>query len=227
MGSMRILLVEDDAVLSTALTRALVQAAYAVDLAEGGESARDAVRNDVYDLVVLDIGLPKVDGFEVLREMRARGSRVPVLVLTARDALEDRVKGLDLGADDYLAKPFDLPEFEARVRALIRRGHYSASASLRHGELRLDTAGRRLYSGEQPIDLSVRELAVIELLMLREGRVVTKEQMVDHLYGWNEEVSSNAIEVYVHRLRKKLEPVGANIRTVRGMGYLLDRADAP
>jgi two-component system OmpR family response regulator len=224
---MRILLVEDDAVLSTALTRALVQAAYAVDLAEGGESARDAVRNDVYDLVVLDIGLPKVDGFEVLREMRARGSRVPVLVLTARDALEDRVKGLDLGADDYLAKPFDLPEFEARVRALIRRGHYSASASLRHGELRLDTAGRRLYSGEQPIDLSVRELAVIELLMLREGRVVTKEQMVDHLYGWNEEVSSNAIEVYVHRLRKKLEPVGANIRTVRGMGYLLDRADAP
>jgi two-component system OmpR family response regulator len=223
---MRILLVEDDAVLSTALMRALVQAAYAVDLAENGESARDAVKNDVYDLVILDIGLPKIDGFEVLREMRAHGSRVPVLVLTARDALEDRVKGLDLGADDYLAKPFDLPEFEARVRALIRRGHYSGSASLRHGELRLDTAGRRLYSGEQPIDLSVRELAVIELLMLREGRVVTKEQMVDHLYGWNEEVSSNAIEVYVHRLRKKLEPVGANIRTVRGMGYLLDRADA-
>lgn len=223
---MRILLVEDDAVLSSALRRALVQGAYAVDVAEDGERARDALGNDVYDLVVLDIGLPKVDGFELLRELRARGVRVPVLVLTARDALEDRVKGLDLGADDYLTKPFDLPEFEARVRALIRRGHHRASASLRHGALRLDTAGRRLYSGAQPIDLSVRELAVIELLMLREGRVVTKEQMVDHLYGWNEEVSGNAIEVCVHRLRKKLEPAGANIRTVRGMGYLLDKADA-
>ena len=222
---MRILLVEDDAVLSTALRRALVQGAYAVDVAEHGERARDALLNDVYDLVILDIGLPKVDGFELLRELRARGVRVPVLVLTARDALEDRVKGLDLGADDYLTKPFDLPEFEARVRALIRRGHHRASASLRHGALRLDTAGRRLYSGAQPIDLSVRELAVIELLMLREGRVVTKEQMVDHLYGWNEEVSGNAIEVCVHRLRKKLEPADANIRTVRGMGYLLDKAD--
>lgn len=223
---MRILLVEDDAVLSSALRRALVQGAYAVDVAEDGERARDALGNDVYDLVVLDIGLPKVDGFDLLRELRAQGVRVPVLVLTARDALEDRVKGLDLGADDYLTKPFDLPEFEARVRALIRRGHHRASASLRHGALRLDTAGRRLYSGAQPIDLSVRELAVIELLMLREGRVVTKEQMVDHLYGWNEEVSGNAIEVCVHRLRKKLEPAGANIRTVRGMGYLLDKADA-
>jgi two-component system OmpR family response regulator len=223
---MRILLVEDDAVLSSALRRALVQGAYAVDVAEHGERARDALLNDVYDLVVLDIGLPKVDGFELLRELRARGVRVPVLILTARDALEDRVKGLDLGADDYLTKPFDLPEFEARVRALIRRGHHRASPSLRHGALRLDTAGRRLYSGAQPIDLSVRELAVIELLMLREGRVVTKEQMVDHLYGWNEEVSGNAIEVCVHRLRKKLEPAGANIRTVRGMGYLLDKADA-
>jgi two-component system OmpR family response regulator len=136
------------------------------------------------------------------------------------------VRGLDLGADDYLTKPFDLPEFEARVRALIRRGHYSASSTLRNGRLRLDTAGRRLYCNDQPIDVSVRELAVIELLMLREGRVVTKEQMVDHLYGWNEEVGSNAIEVYIHRLRKKLEPAGANIRTVRGMGYLLDKADA-
>lgn len=223
---MRILLVEDDGVLSGALRRALVQGAYAVVIAENGERARDALGNDVYDLVILDIGLPKIDGFELLRGLRARGLRVPVLVLTARDALEDRVNGLDLGADDYLTKPFDLPEFEARVRALIRRGHHRASASLRHGELRLDTAGRRLFSGAQPIDLSVRELAVIELLMLREGRVVTKEQMVDHLYGWNEEVSGNAIEVCVHRLRKKLEPVGANIRTVRGMGYLLDKADA-
>src|SRR5690242_2505001 len=135
---MRLLLVEDDQILSTALVRALSQAGYAVDVAESGDGARDVLKNDVYDLVVLDIGLPKIDGFELLRELRARGSRVPVLVLTARDALEDRVRGLDLGADDYLTKPFDLPEFEARVRALIRRGHYSASSTLRNGRLQLD-----------------------------------------------------------------------------------------
>lgn len=222
----RIFLVEDDTVLAAALTRALTQAAYAVDVAQTGEEADRALASHDYDLVILDIGLPKLDGFEVLRRLRAHRSIVPVLILTARDSLEDRVAGLDLGADDYLTKPFDLPEFEARVRALIRRGHYSASASLVHGCLRFDTVGRRLYCQEQPVELSVRELAVIELLMLREGRVVSKEQMVDHLYGWGDEVGSNAIEVYVHRLRKKLEPAGVNIRTVRGMGYLLDKADA-
>jgi two-component system OmpR family response regulator len=221
---MRILLVEDDIALSTALTRALAQAAHAVDNVDNGEDAVDALQNDVHDLVILDIGLPKLDGFEVLRVLRARSLHVPVLILTARDALEDRVKGLDLGADDYLTKPFDLPEFEARVRALVRRGHRSGSAELRHGRIRLDTAGRRLYCENVPIDLSLRELALIEVLMLREGRVVTKEQMVDHLYGWREEVGTNAIEVYIHRLRRKLEPVGVNIRTVRGMGYLLDKA---
>ncbi len=221
---MRILLVEDDAVLAAALTRALVQAAYAVDGAEDGEVAREALRNDVYDLIILDLGLPKIDGVELLRELRARGSRAPVLVLTARDTLNDRVRGLDQGADDYVTKPFDLPELEARVRALIRRGHQGASAVVSHGRLHLDTAGRRLYCDDQPIDLSVRELAVVELLMLREGRVVTKEQMVNHLYGWSEDVGRNAVEVCVHRVRKKLEPAGANIRTVRGMGYLMDKA---
>ena len=219
---MRILLVEDDAVLATALTRVLNQAAHAVDNAETGGQARDALKDDVYDLVILDIGLPGPDGFEVLHELRQRGSHVPVLVLTARDALEDRVRGLDLGADDYLTKPFDLPEFEARVRALIRRMHFRSSPDLRHGRLRLDTAGRRLYCDDKPVDLSQRELAVMELLMLREGRVVTKEQMLDHLYGWTDEIGSNAMEVYIHRLRKKLESAEVNIRTVRGMGYLLD-----
>jgi len=219
---MRILLVEDDVVLATALTRVLNQTAHAVDSAETGEQARDALKDDVYDLVILDVGLPKPDGFEVLHELRQRGSHVPVLVLTARDALEDRVRGLDLGADDYLTKPFDLPEFEARVRALIRRVHYRASPELKHGRLRLDSAGRRLFCDDKPVELSQRELAVIELLMLRAGRVVTKEQMVDHLYGWADDVGSNAMEVYIHRLRKKLEAAEINIRTVRGMGYLLD-----
>ena len=220
---MRILVVEDDTLLADALTRCLTQAAYAVDLARDGATANEILTAHNYDLVVLDVGLPKMDGFEVLRQLRARRAQMPVLLLTARDTLEDRVFGLDLGADDYLTKPFDLPEFEARARALIRRGHYGASAELVHGSLRFDTAGRRLYYGEESVELTARELALAELLLLRTGRVVSKEQMVDHLYGWGDEVGSNAIEVYVHRLRKKLEFADFNVRTVRGMGYLLDK----
>lgn len=224
---MRIILVEDDRVLAAALTRALNQAAHTVDVAKNGEEAIESLAVHGYDLIVLDVGLPTIDGFEVLRRLRACKCGVPVLVLTARDSLEDRVTGLDLGADDYLTKPFDLPEFEARVRALIRRSHQSSSSDLIHGRVRFDTVGRRLYRDNQPVDLSVRELAVMELLLLREGRVVSKEQLVDHLYGWGDEgVGSNAIEVYIHRLRKKLEPAGVNIRTVRGMGYLLEKTDA-
>ena len=223
---MRILVVEDDTVLAAALTRALNQAAYAVDLVEDGEEANQALSgNGDYDLVVLDIALPKVDGLAVLRRLRDRKSHVPVLILTARDTLEDRVAGLDLGADDYMTKPFDLREFEARVRALIRRGHSLSSNTLSHGRLRFDTAARRLFYDDKPIELPLRELGMIELLMLRQGRVVSKEHMVDHLFGWDDDVSSNAIEVYVHRVRKKLEPLGIDIRTVRGMGYLLDRVD--
>jgi two-component system OmpR family response regulator len=221
---MKILVVEDDTVLAAALTRALNQAAYTVDLVEDGEEANRVLDANTYDLVVLDIALPKLDGMAVLRRLRDRRSHVPVLILTARDTLEDRVAGLDLGADDYLTKPFDLPEFEARVRALIRRGHYNAGTSMTHGDLRFDTAGRRLFHDDEPIDLSARELAVIELLLSRQGRVVSKEQMIDHLFGFGDDVGTNAIEVYVHRVRKKLEPFGIDIRTVRGMGYLLDKA---
>ncbi|HET7765348.1 MAG TPA: response regulator transcription factor [Burkholderiales bacterium] len=221
---MKILVVEDDTVLAAALTRALNQAAYTVDLVEDGEEANRVLDANAYDLVVLDIALPKLDGMAVLRRLRDRRSQVPVLILTARDTLEDRVAGLDLGADDYLTKPFDLPEFEARVRALIRRGHYNAGTSMTHGRLRFDTAGRRLFHDEEPIELSARELAVIELLLSRQGRVVSKEQMIDHLFGFGDDVGTNAIEVYVHRVRKKLEPFGIDIRTVRGMGYLLDKA---
>jgi len=220
---MRILIVEDDAVLAAALTRALNQSAYTVDFVDTGEAANEALSVYTYDLVVLDIALPKLDGLSVLRRLRDRQVHVPVLILTARDTLEDRVIGLDSGADDYMTKPFDLPEFEARVRALIRRGNFISSNSLTHGNLRFDSAARRLFYNEQPQELSMRELAVIELLLSRQGKVVTKEQLVDHLFGWGDDVNSNAIEVYIHRVRKKLEPLGIDIRTVRGMGYLLDK----
>jgi two-component system OmpR family response regulator len=220
---MRILVVEDDSVLAAALTRALNQSAYAVDLVADGEAANGALATTAYDLVVLDIALPKVDGLAVLRRLRDRRLQTPVLLLTARDTLEDRVLGLDSGADDYLTKPFDLPEFEARVRALIRRGHSTPGASLAHGRVRLDVAARRLFHDDEPIEMSARELALTELFLARQGRVVSKEQMIDHLFGFGDDVGSNAIEVYVHRVRRKLEPLGIEIRTVRGMGYLLDK----
>jgi two-component system OmpR family response regulator len=223
----RILVVEDDAVLAAALTRALNQSAYAVDLAGDGEEANRALATTTYDLVVLDLALPKVDGLTVLRRLRDRRSQVPVLILTARDTLEDRVTGLDSGADDYLTKPFDLPEFEARVRALIRRGHNAPGTVLTHGRLRFDVAARRLFHDDQPVEMSARELALTELLLARQGRVVSKEQIIDHLFGFGDDVGSNAIEVYVHRVRRKLEPFGVEIRTVRGMGYLLDKRDEP
>jgi two-component system OmpR family response regulator len=194
-----------------------------VDGARTGEEADRALATSHYDLVLLDVGLPQIDGFEVLRRLRARRSTVPVLMLTVNDALEDLVTGLDLGADDYLTKPFRLSELEARVRALIRRAHSSASSDLTHGRLRLDMAGRRLYLDDQPMELSLRELAVIELLLLREGKVVTKQQIVDHLYGWEDVSTSNAVEVFIHRLRKKLDDSGVVITTVRGMGYLIEK----
>ncbi|HSW17722.1 MAG TPA: response regulator transcription factor [Ramlibacter sp.] len=223
---MRILLVEDDKLLADALCRALAQNAYAVDVVGTGNEADAALAHDTYDLAILDIGLPGLSGLDVLQRLRGRRSRVPVLMLTAMDALADRVRGLDLGADDYLAKPFDLPELEARVRALLRRGSDN-SPNLVHGRLRLDTAARRVYHDNQPVDFSAREFAVLELLLMREGRVVSKEHMVNHLYGWGDEVGANAIEVYVHRIRKKLEPLGCEIRTVRGMGYLMEQGRPP
>ena len=220
---MRILLVEDDSMLADAIGRALTQSAHSVDTVQSGDQADHALVANAYDLVVLDIGLPGIDGMEVLRRLRARRSKVPVLVITVNDALQDRVVGLDLGADDYLTKPFHLSELEARVRALIRRAYGGSANSLVHGRLRLDTVGRRMYLDDQPMDLSVRELAVLELLLLREGRVVTKQQIVDHLYGWEEGATSNAVEVFIYRLRRKLESSGVDIRTLRGMGYVIEK----
>ncbi|HLF38936.1 MAG TPA: response regulator [Burkholderiales bacterium] len=220
---MRILIVEDDPVLADGLTRSLRGSDYAVDSAIDGGEADHVLSTQSYDLVILDLGLPKLEGYEVLRRLRRRGSKTPVLILTAFDTLDDRVKGLDLGADDYLTKPFDLPELEARLRALIRRGQSGGGSLLSHGVLTLDTAGRRAMLDGEPLELSAREIGVLEVLMLRSGRVVNKDQLAGELYGWDEEVSPNAIEVYVHRLRRKLEPAGVTIRTIRGLGYLLEK----
>ena len=221
---MRLLIVEDDAMLAEAVAAAMRQSAHVVSHAASGDEADLALSTREFDLVLLDLGLPRMDGFEVLRRLRQRRSKVLVIILTARDAPGDRVKGLDLGADDYLVKPFQLAELEARVRALIRRAHAIASSEIVHGPLRLDMAGRRLYCDGRPVELSARELAVVELLLLREGRVVTKRQIVDHLYGWEDVSTSNAVEVFVYRLRRKLDASGVDIKTVRGMGYLIEKA---
>jgi two-component system, OmpR family, response regulator len=220
---MRILVVEDDPILRDGLSRSLRNTGYAVETAQDGKLADDLLSTHAFDLVVLDLGLPELDGLEVLRRMRRRASAVPVLILTARDAIEDRVAGLDLGADDYMAKPFNLAELEARVRALVRRAQSANSARLTHGSLTLDTAARRAFAGEDALDLSAREVALLEALLLSAGRVISKDQLTDRLYGVADEVGPNAIEVFVHRLRRKIEPAGVVIRTIRGLGYLVEK----
>jgi len=220
---MRILIAEDDAILADGLTRSLRQSGYAVDAVDNGAEADSALVGTEFDLLILDLGLPRLGGLDVLKRLRARDSHVPVLILTALDGVQDRVRGLDLGADDYLAKPFELAELEARVRALTRRGAAGAPTLYRHGPLTYDQVGRVAQINNEPLDLPARELALLEVLMQRAGRMVSKEQLVDHLCQWGEEVSTNAIEVYVHRLRKKLEPGAVKIATVRGLGYCLER----
>jgi len=220
---MRILLAEDDSVLADGLTRSLRHSGYAADCVKDGADADLALATQTFDLLILDLGLPKLPGLEVLRRLRARDSRLPVLILTAGDSIEQRVTALDLGADDYMAKPFALSELEARVRALTRRGAGGGPSVIRHGPLSYDQVGRLAYLGEQMLELSARELGLLEVLLLRCGRLVSKEQLVDHLCEWGEEVSNNAIEVYVHRLRKKIETGGVRIATVRGLGYCLEK----
>jgi two-component system OmpR family response regulator len=219
---MRILIAEDDSILADGLSRSLRQNGFAVDAVHDGGSADAALAAQPFDLLILDIGLPKLSGLEVLRRLRSRNSHMPVLILTAADSVEQRVKGLDLGADDYMAKPFALSELEARVRALTRRGAGGGPTVLRHGRLAFDQVGRVVTVDEQAVELSAREVSLLEILLQRSGRMVSKKQLVDHLCEWGEEVSTNAIEVYVHRLRKKLEP-GVKIATVRGLGYCLER----
>ena len=224
---MRILLAEDDAVLADGLSRSLRRTGFAVDHAHNGAEADAAASAQAYDLMILDLGLPKMSGLDVLRRVRAKANganaRMPVLILTAADGVEDRVKGLDLGADDYMAKPFELAELEARVRALTRRGLCGAPTLIQNGALSYDLSGRVAYLSGQPLELSARELGLLEIFLHRAGRLLSKDQLVQHLCEWGEELSTNAIEVYVHRLRKKIEP-GASISTVRGLGYCLEKA---
>lgn len=219
---MRILIVEDDTSLAAGIARILEAEGYAVDLMKTGEHAAMAARQESFDLVILDVGLPGIDGFEVLRRLRAEGRAMPVLILTARDALDDRVRGLDLGADDYMAKPFAMPELAARVRALIRRGQAQAGPKVVHGPLVLDTSARRATLNGEALELAAREWAVLEVLLSRVEKIVSKEAIIQAMVNWGEELSLNAIEVYVSRLRAKLEPAGVRIRTVRGFGYMLE-----
>jgi two-component system, OmpR family, response regulator len=220
---MRILIAEDDQVLADGLLRSLRATGYAVDQVSTGIEADGALAAHDFDLLILDLGLPRLHGFEVLRKLRARGSSVPVLILTAADSVEQRVRGLDLGADDYMAKPFSLQELEARVRALTRRGLGTASSVLKHGPLTFDAAGRVAFLNDQLVELSARELSLLEVLLQRTGRLVSKEQLVERLCQWGDEVSNNAIEVYIHRLRKKIEQGPVRIATVRGLGYCLEK----
>jgi len=216
---MRILLVEDDALLAQGLLSVLQRSNHAVDVASTGVEADRAIRATDFDLVVLDIGLPDVDGFELLKRLRAKPSSASVLVLTARDAVEDRVHGLDLGADDYLTKPFSVTEFEARVRALLSRPVQSVN-TLTTGDLQVDFTAKRARVAGKPVDLTPREWGLLELFLSRPGRVFSKEQIGERILTYDEHLSANAIEVYVSRLRSKLEEAGARLRTVRGFGYI-------
>lgn len=214
---MRILLIEDDAMIGKAMHRGLADAGFAVDWVTDGRAAELALDNGVYDLAVLDLGLPKKDGMAILASLRSRGNSMPVLIASARDTVRDRIAGLEAGADDYVLKPFDLDELVARVRALLRRNAGSGSPLLRFGSLVLDTSRKVVTQGDATVDLSAKEFAVLEALMQRPGAVLSRAQLEDSVYGWGEEVGSNAIEVHLHHLRKKLGP--ALIKNVRGVGY--------
>ena len=218
---MRILLVEDDTLLGDGIQAGLMQAGFAVDWVQDGAQGATALETGSYAAVVLDLGLPKLSGLELLRRLRAKSNAVPVLILTARDVIDDRVKGLDSGADDYVVKPFDLNELAARLRALTRRGQGEAASILRVHELELNPAEHRAQFRGTPVELSAREFSLLHELMLNAGRVLSREQLEQRLYAWGDEIESNAIEVHVHHLRRKLAP--ELVRTIRGVGYMMPR----
>lgn len=218
---MRILVVEDDPLLGDGIKAGLAQAGFTVDWVKDGVAGELALRTESHAAVVLDLALPRRAGLDVLRRIRAEGNKTPLLILTARDAIDDRIKGLDSGADDYMVKPFDLHELAARLRALIRRSAGEAAPVLRIGGIELDPAARQVHFKGKPLELPAREYALLHAFMLSAGRVLTREQLSERLYAWGEEVESNAIDVHIHHLRRKLAP--QLIRTMRGVGYLMPR----
>lgn len=218
---MRLLLVEDDPVLGDGLSTGLSQAGFTVDWMQDGQQGAAALATEEFACVVLDLGLPRMDGATLLRHLRNQGHPVPVLILTARDTTADKIAGLDGGADDYLVKPVDLDELAARIRALTRRASGRGTPILQHGNLRLDPAARSLHRGNEPIPLSGKEFAILHHLLENAGRVVTRPQLEQSLYGWQSEVDSNTVEVHIHHLRKKLGP--QLIRTLRGVGYMVPK----
>ncbi len=224
---MRILLVEDNQALASGLAAILRGSGYAVDLVGDGASAEAAAAAESYDLVILDLNLPEMDGLDVLRSMRARQNRAAVMILTARGAPEERVRGLDLGADDYMIKPFDISEFEARIRVLLRRQAGLRSSIITYGGVTFDLTSRTFSSAGVPLDIPAREVALLELLFLRAGKVVSKEAIIRSLTGFDDDLSPNAIEQYVSRLRRRLGPFALTVRTARGIGYYLEKLAAP
>ena len=233
---MRLLLVEDDVLVASGIKLGLSNAGYAVDWVGSAERALEVTQKDAFDIAVIDIGLPAIDGLALTHALREQGHTMPVLILTARDALQDRVQGLDKGADDYMVKPFELPELLARLRALLRRSQAATSAVLRFGPLELDTALRQASirvqatgesaappSSKQPLELGPREWTVMEYLMLQAPKPANKDKLLQALTGWDKEITPNAVEVYISRLRAKLEPHGIGLRSIRGFGYRLER----
>jgi two-component system response regulator TctD len=218
---MRLLIVEDNAQLGDWLARILRKAGYTVDCIADGEDADHVLRGESYELAIIDLGLPGISGIDLIRRLRARGATTPVLVLTANDTVSDRVRGLDAGADDYLAKPFDVAELEARVRAQLRRAGPIRNPIISIGPLAFDTNARQFQLDGEPLQLTPREHSVLEALVRRPGQAIGKAALVDSVYGLDDEVAPNAIEIYVHRVRKKLEGSGIAIATLRGIGYLL------
>lgn len=219
---MRILLVEDDTLLADSIREGLEKGGFAVDHLNAAEPAISALSLTHYDLAIVDIGLPGMSGLDLIRLLRQRNILVPVLILTARDGLDDRISGLDLGADDYMVKPFQLPELQARLRALIRRSRSSASSELTAGAIRLDLARRVATTSGEDLDLTGREWEILQQLMLAMPNVVNKQKMAESLSEWENEITANAVEIYVSRLRHKIQGSGIEIRTIRGIGYRLD-----
>jgi len=218
----RVLVVEDDALVAEGIKQGLEREHFTVDRVGSAEQAETYLHGEHFDLLIVDLGLPKADGFTLVRQLRQLGQKTPVLILTARDTLEDCVKGLEVGADDYMVKPFRLPELVARIRALIRRAHSIADSRLNHGALELDTARHAATLNGQPLDLTNREWALLELLLIQSPKVVSKDKLLQMLAGWDADLSPNAIEVYISRLRGKLASSTVSIRTIRGIGYRID-----